>query len=73
MSIKQIHLALDEGHKVYWMSTLYELAYVSCEEGNPYGRASYKDGKAIRVFCVENYFGSLIHEREFENCFLKTP
>jgi hypothetical protein len=73
MSIEQIHAALEEGHKVNWMSSLYELAYVSCEKSNKYGRASYKNGKAIRLFCVENCFGSLIHEREFENCFLKTP
>jgi hypothetical protein len=73
MSIDQIHTALEQGHKVNWVNSLYELAYVSCEQSNKYGRASYKNGKAVRVFCVENYFGSLIHEREFGNCFLKTP
>lgn len=73
MSIEQIHLALEQGHTVNWMSSLYELAYVSCEESNKYGSASYKNGKTIRLFCVENGFGSLIHEREFEYCFLKTP
>ena len=73
MSIEQIHEALAQDQKVNWMNSLYELAYVKCEEKNPYGKASYKDGKAIRVSCVENYFGSLIHESEFKNCFLKTP
>jgi len=72
MSIDQIHLALEKGHKVNWMSSLYELCYVECEQSNKYGRASYKNGKAIKVFCVANYFGSLIHESEFKNCFLKT-
>ena len=73
MSIEQIHLALEQGHKVNWVNSLYELAYVKCEEKNLYGKPSYKNGKAVRVFCVENYFGSLIHESEFKNCFLKTP
>jgi len=73
MSIEQIHLALEQGHKVNWMNSLYELSYVKCEDKNPYGKASYKNGKAIRVSCITNYFGSLIHESEFKNCFLKTP
>jgi hypothetical protein len=73
MSIEQIHLALEQGHKVNWVNSLYELAYVRCEDKNPYGKASYKKGKAIRVSCITNYFGSLIHESEFKNCFLKTP
>ena len=73
MSIDQIHEALAQDQKVNWMNSLYELAYVNCEESNKYAKASYKDGKAIRLFCVENYFGSLIHEKDFENCFLKTP
>ena len=73
MSIDQIHDALEKGHTVNWFNPLYELQYVKCEESNKYGKASYKNGKAIRVFCVENDFGSLIHESEFKNCFLKTP
>jgi hypothetical protein len=72
MSIDQIHDALEKGHAVNWFNPLYELQYVKCEESNKYGKASYKNGKAIRVSCVENYFGGLIHESEFKNCFLKT-
>ena len=71
MSIEKIHSALENGIKVNWLNPLYELQYVKCEESNKYGKASYKNGKAIRVFCVSNYFGSLIHKSEFKNCFLK--
>lgn len=73
MSIDQIHDALEKGHAVNWMSSLYELCYVECEKVNKYSKPSYKNGKAIRVSCITNYFGGLIHESEFKNCFLKTP
>ena len=72
MSIDQIHEALAQDQKVNWMNSLYELAYVKCEESNKYGKASYKNGKAIRVFCVSNYFGSLLAASDLDKCFIKT-
>jgi hypothetical protein len=71
MSIEQIHLALENGMKVNWFNSLYELQYVNCEESNTYGKASYKNGKAIRVSCIANCFGSLLSASDLEKCFIK--
>jgi hypothetical protein len=73
MTINEIHTALEQGQKVNWENGLYELAYVPCEENNRYGKATYRNGKAIRVSCVLNSFGNLLAAKEIEKCFLKTP
>ena len=71
MTINEIHNALEQGQKVNWENGLYELAYVPCEENNRYGKSTYRNGKAIRVSCVLNSFGSLLAADEIEKCFLK--
>ena len=72
MNIEQIHQALEEGKVVNWQNSLYELEYVPCESENPSGKLSFKGGKAIRVTCTQNYFGSLITESCLENCYIKS-
>ena len=71
MSIKEIHQALSEGKTVNWSNGLYELHYVECESDNPYGKLSYTEGKAIRVTCTSNSFGSLLCENQLNECFIK--
>lgn len=71
MTINEIHNALEQGKKVNWENGLYELAYVPCEENNRYGKSTYRNGKAIRVSCILNSFGSLLAADEIEKCFLK--
>lgn len=71
MTIDESHTALENGKRVNWANDLYELNYVECDEKNPYGKPSYKNGKAIRVACVTNWFGSLLGPKEIEKCYLK--
>ncbi len=71
MSIQEIHEALESGKTVNWKNPLYELKYIKADASNKYAKPSYKDGKAIRITCTANYFGSLISEEEFQNCFIK--
>lgn len=71
MTIQQIHDALSNGKTVHWENSLYHLHYVDCKEDNEYGKLSYKEGKAIRVTCTSNYFGSLISESCLKKCFIK--
>ena len=71
MTINEIHTALEQGKKVNWENGLYELNYVPCDSENRYGKPTYKDGKAIRVSCVLNSFGSLLAADEIGKCFLK--
>ena len=70
MTIKEIHKSIEEGKRVYWENALYELKYVNCEENNPSGKFSFKNGKAIRITCTSNGFGSLIGEKDLNNCYL---
>ena len=71
MNIEEIHTALEQGKKVNWENGLYELAYVPCDSENRYGKSTYRNGKAIRVSCVLNSFGSLLPADEAGKCFLK--
>ena len=71
MNIQEIHTALEQGKKVNWENALYELAYVPCDSANRYGKPTYRNGKAIRVSCVLNSFGSLLAAEEIGKCFLK--
>lgn len=71
MTIEQIHIALEKGKKVNWENDLYELNYVPCDSANPYGKSTYKDGKAIRVSCIVNSFGSLMAAEGAAKCFVK--
>ena len=69
MSIKEIHTELENGKTVNWENSLYELKYVDCEESNPYGKFSFKNGKAIRITCISNWFGSLMTENDLKKCY----
>ena len=71
MDIQEIHKALKEGKTVNWHNSLYELHYVNCEPENEYGKLSYLNGKAIRVTCIDNGFGSLISESCLKKCMIK--
>jgi hypothetical protein len=71
MTIQEIHEALESGKTVNWVNGLYELHYVNASEENEYAKPTFKNGKAIRVTCVTNYFGSLLREEEFHKCFIK--
>jgi len=70
MTIQEIHTALENGKTVNWENSLYELKYVDCDENNPYGKVSFKNGKAIRITCVSNWFGSLMTENDIEKCYI---
>jgi hypothetical protein len=71
MTIEKIHEALESGKTVNWVNPLYELRYVNESEENEYTKPTLKNGKAIRITCVTNYFGSLLRESEFNKCFIK--
>jgi hypothetical protein len=71
MTIEQIHTALEQGHKVNWENSMYELAYVPCEADNRYGTPTYRNGRAIRVSCIANGFGSLLAAEGAAKCFIK--
>lgn len=67
-TLDDIRAALDAGKTVYWSNKAYTAHYVDASANhNPY---SVKDGKAIRVSCTSNYFGSLISESDIYNCFV---
>ena len=70
MTIQEIHTALEKGKTVNWENSLYELKYVDCDENNPYGKVSFKNGKSIRITCVSNWFGSLMTEKDIEKCYI---
>jgi len=65
ISIQQIHEALDKGKDVQWENELYKVHEVKSELNN-YSKLSYRDGKALRVTCKSNYFGSLISESDLD-------
>lgn len=67
-TIAEIWDAIDRGTKVYCSSTTYEIIPVDSTL-NKYSELSFRDGKALRVTCVSNYFGSLIGERDLSHCF----
>lgn len=71
MNIEEIHEALESGKTVNWGNSLYELHYVDASEENKYAKPTFKNGKAIRITCITNYFGSLLSESEFNKCFIK--
>ena len=71
MTITEIHIALERGKKVNWENSMYELAYVPCDSANPYGKPTYRNGRAIRVSCIANGFGSLLAAEGAAKCFVK--
>ena len=71
MTLQEIYSAIDSGKTVHWENSLYEVHPVDAEPDNKYAAVSYREGKALRITCTSNYFGSLITERCFEKCFIK--
>jgi len=71
MTLDEIYQAIDSGKVVHWENSLYELKPVKAEAGNKYAAPSYREGKALRITCKSNGFGSLITEKCFEKCFIK--
>lgn len=68
-SLDEIRTDLDKGIEIFWSNESYHLHYVEAREhSTPF---SVKDGKAIRVTCKSNYFGSLIEANEIPVCFSK--
>jgi plastocyanin len=72
MTIEQIHTHLQSGKTIHWENSLYHLHYVEAKEDNKSAKLSYKEGKAIRITCKNNGFGSLITESCLEKCFVTT-
>ena len=70
MTIEQIHNHLQSGSTIHWANPLYYLHYVEAKESNPSAKFSFKEGKAIRITCRNNGFGSLMTESCLERCFL---
>ena len=74
ITIKKIWNAIKAGKTVCWQNESYEVHPVESDQ-NKYSSLSFKDGKALRITCVENYFGSLIEKNELSHCFIldKSP
>jgi hypothetical protein len=74
MKLEEIIQALDQGKTVYWTNTAYKVHYVEIDPSNAYQSRlfSRRGNEALRITCIENYFGSLAaDETELNQCFLK--
>lgn len=72
MKIEQIWKALDSDKEVNWNHDGYEVHAVSYSRGiNKFSALSYRDGKALRITCKSNGFGSLIQSSDLSSCFIK--
>jgi hypothetical protein len=70
MKITTIWKHLKAGRKVYWCHEGYQVLMVPYDLGlNKYSKLSLRDKQALRVTCMDNYFGSLICESDLPKCF----
>jgi hypothetical protein len=68
-NLGEIRTDLDNGIEIFWVNTSYKVHYIIAGENcTPF---TVKDGKAIRVSCISNYFGSVLNEEEIGRCFSK--
>lgn len=67
MTIEKIWKAIEQGKTVIWSSEAYEVHPV-LSNGTKYSKPSEKGKYALRVTCISNWFGSLLHEEEIKAC-----
>lgn len=76
-SLDQVWAAIDAGQTVYWASDAYQLTIENCfpeEYRQRMGWAhpfSKRGDKCLRVTCMRNWFGSLLHESELGALYTK--
>ena len=68
LTIEQIWKAIEQGKTVIWCHEGYEVHPVSYDDDDFKTRFSYKNGYALRVTYISNWFGSLIDKRELGKC-----
>ena len=77
MTIEQVWKALDEGKTVYWKNEGYKVFIEDISRpGSDAGKFqiahfSHRNGKMLAVRYISNYFGSIIHESDLSNLFVK--
>jgi hypothetical protein len=64
-NIKEVWSLLDKGIKVYWSNDSYQLIPIEASPKNEYAVFSFRNGRALRCTCMENWFGSLLDKSEF--------
>ncbi len=71
MTIEQIWNAINDGLEVNWGHGGYYVHAIDYDRGlNESSSLSLRDGKALRVTCKSNYFGSLISECDLSKCYI---
>jgi len=70
MTVNEIWKALEQNKKVYWNNKLYKVHSEKVESINKYNSLSLKNGYALRITCISNYFGGWIAESELKDVFI---
>ena len=70
MTIDEIWKALEQNKKVYWSNTLYQVHSEKVLNRNEYNGLSFKNGYALRITCISNYFGGWIVKEELKSVFI---
>lgn len=70
LTIEQIWTALDQGKEVLWHHKGYMIHSVE-SKSNEFSKLSYRNGQALRVTCIENYFGSLMNVTDLGHAYIK--
>lgn len=70
MTIDEIWQAIDNGNIVFCGNESYQIIPVASFY-TEYSKLSYRKDSALRVTCMNNYFGSFIDKTDLSQCFTK--
>ena len=73
-TIQDVWAALDQNETIYWHNKSYKV-FIE-QDLSPDITASYgpryrisRNGQLLTIRCIENYFGSILHENEISSLF----
>jgi hypothetical protein len=68
-NIHEVWTAIDQGETIFWSNESYKIFIEDSRPENP--EFSKRGPKLLSVRCIENYFGSVLHESEISQLFTK--
>lgn len=68
-NINEVWTAIDQGKTIYCMNKAYKIYVESSHPGNP--SFPKRENKVLCVRCIENHFGSVLHESDLSHLFIE--
>lgn len=68
-TIEEVWDGIKKGKTIYWNNDGYQLTIEPYHEGN--SEFTRQGDKVLRITYIENYFGSLLEEKELGNLYSK--